>query len=234
MDGKIVSPGVMVDLFADAMALHRPTVVQVDRILAGAGLRTKGARGVNAPSVRHLDVVRLLLAFMAGDAVKEAADNVRRLGRYLTHPVLIRREELNGGRSCGDRRQIDPAEVISLPDIHCLEDAMAHVLERLSDPSYLEGLDLHSTEKISSNRSYRIQIPSNQGLVTIRLGPFTFIYKSTFDLVKQRIISADDIQIDPITKQDINQDPGEEAGITTSRSISLNSLLKISRIAPSK
>ena len=99
---------------------------------------------------------------MAGDAVKEAADNVRRLGRYLTHPVLIRREELNGGRSCGDRRQIDPAEVISLPDIHCLEDAMAHVLERLSDPSYLEGLDLHSTEKISSNRSYRAETDARE------------------------------------------------------------------------
>jgi hypothetical protein len=58
----MATPGDLVHGVADALGVPEATVVQLDRILADAGLRTKGGRGLSAAQVTSGDATNLLIA----------------------------------------------------------------------------------------------------------------------------------------------------------------------------
>lgn len=72
-----MTPGQLVKAVAIALDVPEETVVQHDRNLAVAGLRTSGARGRNAPNVTPLDAARLFVATFASTRIKDSVDTVR-------------------------------------------------------------------------------------------------------------------------------------------------------------
>lgn len=74
----MATPGKFVEVMAEAVGLPHATVVLHDRYLVTAGLRTKGARGVNAPNVTERDAACLLTAILASGEVKESVTSVER------------------------------------------------------------------------------------------------------------------------------------------------------------
>lgn len=71
----MATPGELVHCIASMLKVPVPTVVQYDRNLAAAGLRSKGGRGLSAARVTSQDAANLLIAIvgapMSGATVKE-------------------------------------------------------------------------------------------------------------------------------------------------------------------
>lgn len=69
------TPGELVRCIAASLRIAQPTVVQYDRNLAAAGLRSKGGRGLSAARVTSKDAANLLIAIagapISGASVKE-------------------------------------------------------------------------------------------------------------------------------------------------------------------
>ncbi len=75
---SVASPGEFVDAMADVLSLPRSTVVNIDRNLVIAGLRSKHGRGHAAAQVTFRDAAHLLTAVLASAQVKDAVASVRR------------------------------------------------------------------------------------------------------------------------------------------------------------
>jgi hypothetical protein len=80
----MASPGELVQAVAEVLGVPEPTVIQHDRILAAAGLRTKGGRGLSAAHVTSDDAANLLISIcgapLFGASVAEAAATCKRYG----------------------------------------------------------------------------------------------------------------------------------------------------------
>jgi hypothetical protein len=72
-----MTPGQLVKAVALALDVPEETVVQHDRNLVVAGLRTKGGRGRSAPAVTALDAARLLVAVLGSVRAKDSVSVVR-------------------------------------------------------------------------------------------------------------------------------------------------------------
>jgi hypothetical protein len=81
-----MTPGQLVKAAAIALDVPEETLVQHDRNLSVAGLRTKGARGVNAPDVTPLDAARLLVATLASLRIKDSVETVRKFEKAKFSP----------------------------------------------------------------------------------------------------------------------------------------------------
>jgi hypothetical protein len=80
MEGdSIMTPGQLVKAVSIALDVSEETVVQHDRNLVVAGLRTKGGRGSSAPSVTPRDAARLVAAVLASVKVKDTVSVVQSL-----------------------------------------------------------------------------------------------------------------------------------------------------------
>jgi hypothetical protein len=74
-----MTPGQLVKAVALALDVPEETVVQHDRNLVVAGLRTKGGRGTAAPSVTHRDAARLVAGVLGSLKVKNTVSVVQSL-----------------------------------------------------------------------------------------------------------------------------------------------------------
>jgi hypothetical protein len=74
----MVSPAQLVETISRATGVALPTVVDIDRKLAKAGLRTVGGRGRSAARMTAADAARLLTAILASAQATDAADAVQR------------------------------------------------------------------------------------------------------------------------------------------------------------
>jgi hypothetical protein len=72
-----MTPIQLVEAVAACTGLSKETVVQHDRNLVVAGLRTKGGRGSSAAKVTHQDGARLLTAALGALRVKDSTETVR-------------------------------------------------------------------------------------------------------------------------------------------------------------
>lgn len=84
-----MTPNQLVKTVAACTGLSEQTVVQHDRNLVVAGLRTKSGRGRSAARVTHLDAARLTVACLGSLRVKDSVDTV------LSHEATA----MNLGRS---------------------------------------------------------------------------------------------------------------------------------------
>jgi hypothetical protein len=74
-----MTPGELVKAVSIALDVPEETVVQHDRNLVVAGLRTKGGRGSAAPTVTPRDAARLVAAVMGSSKVKDSVSVVQSL-----------------------------------------------------------------------------------------------------------------------------------------------------------
>jgi hypothetical protein len=79
--GFPLTPGQLVRAVSIALDVPEETVVQHDRNLAVAGLRTKGGRGRSAPEVNLLDAARLFVATLASIRTKDSVATVEEFER---------------------------------------------------------------------------------------------------------------------------------------------------------
>jgi hypothetical protein len=78
----MATPGELVHTVAKVLGIPQATIVQYDRNLAAAGLRTKSGRGPSAAQVTSEDAANLLIAICgapaSGAAIKEAVETCER------------------------------------------------------------------------------------------------------------------------------------------------------------
>jgi hypothetical protein len=126
-----MTPGQLVKAMAVALDVPEETVVQHDRNLVVAGLRTKGGRGPSAPEVTHLDAARLFVAILGSKRNKDSVATVRafedaiRTGRIVSE--LFRGDAVH-------RRHIEIDEAYAdlslsrLPDRHNFVEAIVSLI----------------------------------------------------------------------------------------------------------
>jgi hypothetical protein len=131
-----MTPGQLVTAVSIAMDVPLETVTQHDRNLAIGGLRTMGARGVNAPHVTTLDAARLVVAVFASERTKDSVGTVK--------------EFENGFFDSGQpkRRLLIPG-LADLPDKHNFVEALASLIERAS-----ASLSANEAEKLLQQMSH--------------------------------------------------------------------------------
>lgn len=81
----MATPGELVKAIAAATGTPEPTVIQHDRNLVTAGLRTKGGRGPSAPKVTPRDGAHLLTAILGSEQVKDSVETVLRYSDTVEH-----------------------------------------------------------------------------------------------------------------------------------------------------
>jgi hypothetical protein len=131
------------------MDVPEETVVQHDRNLVVAGLRTTGARGINAPAVTPLDAARLLIGVLASVRTKDSVDTVRAFNKTRFEAAKSEEEWFEVLRAKGRplpnvtpsaSKFSDPA-ITALPPDHNLIDALAALISDASLP--VTNLDDH-------------------------------------------------------------------------------------------
>jgi len=138
-----MTPRQLVRAVSFAVGLPEETVFSHDRNLVAAGLRTTGARGVNAPDMTPLDAARLLVAVLGSVRVKDSALTV--WGFEETKYLPPRESDLLLLQSIitkGDKdalKLFSDETIAALPADHSFTQALEALITRASDP--LENLD---------------------------------------------------------------------------------------------
>jgi hypothetical protein len=128
-----------------------PTIVDIDRKLASAGLRTLGGRGLNAARMTALDAARLIVALLGSSQARAAGDTVNRYA--LAYP--------DETRSTKGRFSATPIQALAaLPVRHSFVEALAALLnsaatESRSRTTAQAGSSWATIEISASNRAIR-------------------------------------------------------------------------------
>jgi hypothetical protein len=119
----MASPAELMKTVSTATGVSLTTVVDLDRRLIKAKLRTKGGRGFNAACMTPLDAARLLTAVLASPQANEAAEAVE---RYIDTQVDKQRssEKLFAAAEIG--------ELTALPARHSFVDGLAALIASAS------------------------------------------------------------------------------------------------------
>jgi hypothetical protein len=121
----LVTPGQLVNAVAIALNVPTETVVQHDRNLVVAGLRTKGGRGHSAAKVTLLDAARLVTAVLGSVRVLDSVNTV-----------------LNCEQAMGtDEDRLIP----ELPQTHNFVEAMAAIIAEATTPLMFEDFDEYAS-----------------------------------------------------------------------------------------
>src|SRR6266700_4556589 len=148
-----MTPGQLVKAVSIALDVPEETVVQHDRNLVVAGLRTKGGRGRSAPMVTPLDAARLLTAKLASIRTKDSVASVNAFEQTVFEPPTTLGERIAEYRERGvtvpqcDEHQADDEEkffdlaIMSLPKSHNFIEALAALITHASGPLHAGELD---------------------------------------------------------------------------------------------
>jgi len=111
----MATPAQLMETLSHVTGVPLPTVVDIDRRLVKAGLRTKGGRGLNAARMTPLDAARLLTALLASP---QATLSVEAVYRYAQTGVdrALSSEKLFAGTKL--------EELAALPKAHGFVDAL--------------------------------------------------------------------------------------------------------------
>jgi hypothetical protein len=122
----MATPGELVHVVAKALGIPEATVVQYDRNLVAAGLRTKGGRGRSAAQVTSSDAANLFLAIggapIAGASVKETRKTCARYGALRAW----------GTRPSFSRVKSRYPTLAKLPDRHLFKEAIAALIDSIA------------------------------------------------------------------------------------------------------
>lgn len=119
-----MTPGQLVNAVAIALNVPAETVVQHDRNLVVAGLRTKGGRGHSAPKVTPLDAARLVVAVLGSARVLDSVETARTFEQAVYFGQ--------------DKERSFDAALMRLPDGHSFVEALAELITDASGPLQVE------------------------------------------------------------------------------------------------
>jgi hypothetical protein len=120
----VVSPGELVSKVSALLGISEPTIVQHDRNLVVAGLRSKSGRGTSAARMTPRDAAHLLVAVLGSHYVKDSAQTVRSYGETRLHKTM---SEGYGHSSV--------AALINLPRGHSFVDTLEALIAAAADAS---------------------------------------------------------------------------------------------------
>ena len=120
----MASPGELVWKVSELLGIPEPTIVQHDRNLVVAGLRSKSGRGPSAAKMTPRDAAHLLVAVLGSDQVKHSVQTVRRYSETRVHKAT----------SEGYQRSAIAA-LINLPSDHSFVDALEGLIAAAVDGS---------------------------------------------------------------------------------------------------
>ena len=127
--GEMATPGEFVQTIAEALGISEATVVQHDRNLIAAGLRTKGGRGTSAARVTSEDAANLLIAIggapISGASVKESSRTCKRYRSLRAYGVNIKSSSFS-------RLKTQLPTLGTLPDKHLFADAIATLIDAIA------------------------------------------------------------------------------------------------------
>ena len=139
-----MTPGQLVKAVALALDVPEETVVQHDRNLVVAGLRTKGGRGRSAAKVTPLDAARLIVAVLGSLRTKDTVATVRALEKTEFDPpksqadlvAILKKARIalpvgDENTVWDDSKFADPA-IDALPKNHNFVEAMASIISDAS------------------------------------------------------------------------------------------------------
>ena len=125
------TPGELVRIVAEALDEAEPTVIQHDRNLFAAGLRTKGGRGPSAAKTTLRDAAHLTIAVMGTQFVRDSVEVVKGFGA-----TKVWKESQNDRGWAG----YCVPELARLPDEHTLIDAVEALFLSIGTGSLHEAL----------------------------------------------------------------------------------------------
>lgn len=120
-----MTPNQLVEAVAVCTGLPQETVVQHDRNLLIAGLRTKGGRGPSAARVTYKDAARLLVATLGSMRVKDSADTVRQHETTAMDASRCNFDRIEMLKKIPPLRNLDPC--------HSFIDMVAALIEASAD-----------------------------------------------------------------------------------------------------
>ena len=136
-----MTPGQLVSAVSIALDVPHETVVVHDRNLSVAGLRTKGARGRNAPAVTPLDAARLVIAILGSARVVDSVETVRAFERVtFVETIFTGTQVLAGEKEEYEREKSSILAVMGLQPEHNFIDGLAGLISGAAAP--LENREL--------------------------------------------------------------------------------------------
>jgi len=115
----LANPSQLVRTLSEATGVALATVVDIDRRLVKANLRSKGGRGLHAARVTALDASRLLTAILGSAQANLAASAVARYAATQVDPARSS-EKLFSASGLGD--------LVDLPAQHSFVDGLANLI----------------------------------------------------------------------------------------------------------
>jgi len=150
---------------AEALGEAEPTVIQHDRNLFAAGLRTKGGRGSSAAKTTLRDAAHLTIAVMGTQFVRDSVEVVKGFGA-----TKVWKESQNERGWAG----YCVPELAGLPDEHTLIDAVEALFLSITTGSLHESLRRASGPGGAPdipNVRLAVQMPLRLGDLSIGSGP---------------------------------------------------------------
>lgn len=140
----MATPRELVTTVAAALGAPEPTVIQLDRRLADAGLRSKLGRGPSAAKVTPRDAANLIIAAAISPPLADAVEVVR---TYASLPLAedIGKAALEGGRKPLSETKIWRLRDFSLPKVsdlpadHTFGDLLASVISSVAEGEYAQA-----------------------------------------------------------------------------------------------
>jgi hypothetical protein len=138
-----MTPGQLVSAVSIALGVPHETVVVHDRNLSVAGLRTKGARGRNAPAVTPLDAARLVTAILGSARVADSVETVRAFARVtFADTIFTGSQVLAGEREKYEREKSSMFAIMGLPQKHNFTEGLAGLIRGAGGPLQSENPEL--------------------------------------------------------------------------------------------
>jgi hypothetical protein len=140
----MATPGELVKLIAAATGDDVATVVQHDRNLAIAGLRTMGGRGRSAAKVTARDAAHVLTSVLGSHRVKDAVDTVRRYLQTQEHHAHWHQhypDKLQGMGKANVWEDYGIPELAALPREHSFIDALTALITLAAEGRLIRELD---------------------------------------------------------------------------------------------
>jgi hypothetical protein len=165
-----MTPGQLVRAVSIALEVPEETVVQHDRNLIVAGLRTKSGRGRSAPEVTPLDAARLLVATLGSIRTKDSVATVKQFERAIfeppDRPKVIDFRGYKLGVDADTQIEMDSA-IASLPHTHNFIEALAALIADASRP--IENL------QVFLNRFVRLGVSCSSPSGRATIGEIRFL-----------------------------------------------------------
>jgi hypothetical protein len=127
----MASPAQLVRAISGATGISHPTIVDIDRRLAKAGMRSIGGRGLNAARVTALDAARLLTAVLGSPQANQSVEAVERYGQTRIAEVASDNKPFAAA---------ELADVAALPSTHSFVDMLAALIGSATTGSLAQQL----------------------------------------------------------------------------------------------